>query len=221
MQNFNRDEFKRELEGKINENSDLIDEYDFFEKTFLLVLKKYAPIKTKILRASHVPHMIKTLRKAIMKRAELQTKYNLKVYKKQRNFHFTKKEKYYNKLNMNSITNNREFSKTIKQFLSDKVTAQTKISLVENGKLLLNETKAAETFNNFFENVVDKLGINRDDVKFNDETVLSTNPVDIAIQKFNPPSVKLIRENITLSDMFQFENVFLDDILKEITNLNP
>ena len=52
--------------------------------------------------------------------------------------------------------------------------------------------------------------------------MLSTNPVDIAIPKFDNhhPRVKLIRNNITLSYMFQFERVSLDDILKEITNLN-
>ena len=73
--NFNRDEFKRELEGKINENSNLISECGFFEKTFLLALNKYAPTKNKILRASHVPYMTKTPRKAIMKRTELEYKY--------------------------------------------------------------------------------------------------------------------------------------------------
>ena len=51
--------------------------------------------------------------------------------------------------------------------------------------------------------------------------MLLINPVYIAIQKFNNhSSVKLIRDNITLSDIFQFENVSLDDILKEVTNLN-
>ena len=51
--------------------------------------------------------------------------------------------------------------------------------------------------------------------------MLSTNPVDIAIQKFdNHSSVKLIRDNSTLSDMFKFETVSLDAILKEIKNLN-
>ena len=50
--------------------------------------------------------------------------------------------------------------------------------------------------------------------------MLLTNPVDIAIQKFdNHPSIKLIRD-ITLSNMFQFENIFLDDILKRVKNLN-
>ena len=47
-ENFNRDEFKRELEGKIYENSNLIGEDDFFEKTFLLALNKYSVIETKI-----------------------------------------------------------------------------------------------------------------------------------------------------------------------------
>ena len=50
--------------------------------------------------------------------------------------------------------------------------------------------------------------------------MLSTNPFDTAIQNFDyHPSVKLIKDNITLSDMFPFESVSLDYILKEITNL--
>ena len=112
--NFNRDKFKSKLEGKINENSNQIGAYDFFEKTILLASNKYAPIKVKTLGASHIPYMIKTLRKAIMKRTELETKYlknktgiNLKAYKKQRNFcrklYKKKRKKNHNKLNMNSI----------------------------------------------------------------------------------------------------------------------
>ena len=82
-------------------------------------------------------------------------------------------------------------------------------SLEKVNKLLSNETKVAKTFSRFFENAVNKLGINRDDVIFNVEPVLSTIPVDMAILKFyNHPSLKLIRDNITLFDMFQFESVF-------------
>ena len=68
--------------------------------------------------------------------------------------------------------------------MSDKVAAQTKISLVEKGKLLSNEKKVAETSSSFFENTANKQGVNNNDVKFNDELVLSTNSIDIAIQKF-------------------------------------
>ena len=126
------------MEGTINENFSLIGEYDFFGETFLLLLNKYVLFKTEILKAYHVPYMTKTLRKAIMKRTELETKYlmmktdiNLKTYKKQRNFcsklYKTERRKYCNELNMNCITDNEEFSKTIKPFLGDKATDQTKI----------------------------------------------------------------------------------------------
>ena len=45
--------------------------------------------------------------------------------------------------------------------------------------------------------------------------------MNIAIQKIdNQLSDKLVRDNIALSEMFQFESVSLDDILKGITNLS-
>ena len=98
--NFNRDKFKGELEEKINENSNLFGKYDFFQKTFLLVLNKYAQIKTNILRAPHVPYVTKILREAVIKRIELETKYlknktgiNLKECKKQFCCKLQKKER--------------------------------------------------------------------------------------------------------------------------------
>ena len=39
LKRITRDKFKRELEGKLNENSNLIGEYDYFEKMFFLLLK--------------------------------------------------------------------------------------------------------------------------------------------------------------------------------------
>ena len=73
---------------------------------------------------------------------------------------------------MNSIIDNKELSKTIRSFLSDEVTAQTEISLAEKGKLFSNEKKVEETFSNFCLNAHNKIGINKDDAKFNDETSL-------------------------------------------------
>ena len=123
--------------------------------TFLLILVKYVPIKAKILRASHVPYMTRIVRKAIMKGTELENKYlqnkvdiNLKAYKKKSNFcskrYKKERKKYYNKLHINSIADSKELWITIKPFLSDKVPAKTKISLVKKGKKrkhLPNETK--------------------------------------------------------------------------------
>ena len=70
-----------------------MNEYKHFEQVFLEVLNTHAPIKRKLLRASNFFYMTKTLRKAIMKRSELENKFaknkaseNLKCYEKQRNF---------------------------------------------------------------------------------------------------------------------------------------
>lgn len=50
---------------------------------------------------------------------------------------------------MKGSTDNKEFWKRSKPFLSDKVTAPTNIILVENGKLLSNERKIAKNFTTF------------------------------------------------------------------------
>ena len=57
------------------------------------MLNKHAPLKKKYLRANHAPYITKSLRKAIMRRSQLETKYfktkaqtNLKLYKKHKNF---------------------------------------------------------------------------------------------------------------------------------------
>ena len=115
---------------------------------------------------------------------------------------------------MKSITENKEFWKIIEPFLSEKVTAQSNVSLVEKGKVLSNETKRF-----FKKNTVYQLGINRNEA--NDEPALSNNPVDVAIQKFiNHRSVKLVRDNINLFDMFKFDSISLANILGEVANLN-
>lgn len=50
---------------------------------------------------------------------------------------------------MKGSTDNKEFWKRSKPFLSDKVTAPTNIILVENGKILSNERKIAKNFTTF------------------------------------------------------------------------
>ena len=68
-----------------------VKSYKPFEEIFLTILEKHAPMKSKQLRANNAPYMTKTLRKAIMKRSELETKYtkrrndeNRKIFKKQK-----------------------------------------------------------------------------------------------------------------------------------------
>ena len=52
-----------------------IECYSEFEKVFVDILNEHAPLKKKFLRVSYAPHMTKRLRKAIVKRSELKSKY--------------------------------------------------------------------------------------------------------------------------------------------------
>ena len=69
--NFDKDAFQCELKVKLQS----INNYESFESVFLSVLNKHAPLKKKFLRGNPAPYMTKQLRKAIMRRSELEIKY--------------------------------------------------------------------------------------------------------------------------------------------------
>ena len=168
--NFDRLTFKRELEEKLNQQ---INEYKHFEQIFLEVLNTHAPIKRKLLIANHVPYMTKALRKAIMKRSELESKYvknktneNLKSYKKQRNFcsklYKKERKKYYEMLDLKNVTDNKD------------------------------ESKVANLFSDFFESAICSLGIKANE--HSQENYDFKNPVEIAIKKFEQqPSINITK----------------------------
>ena len=70
--NFHNEKFKKELQAKLG---GVVKDYNIFENIFLELLNEHAPVKKKLLRANHAPYMTKKLRKAIMKRSELKSKY--------------------------------------------------------------------------------------------------------------------------------------------------
>ena len=151
--------------------------------------------------------MMKALRKAIIERSELESKYvksktseNLKSYKKQKKFwsKLYKKERkqYYERLDLNNVTDNQKFWKTVKPFLYKKVNTFLKISLVENNEIISDESKVTNSFSNFFENAIHSLGIKTNEYS-NDNYGLK-NPAEIAFKKYEQhPSINLIKENIT------------------------
>ena len=136
-----------------------------------------------------------------MKRSELERKYvknktnaNLKSYKKQRNFcsklYKKERKKYYERLDLNNVTDNKKFWKTVKPFFSDKVTSVLQITLVENDEIISDESKVTNSFSKFFENAVQSLGIKTNEYS-NDNYGLK-NPVETAIKKYEQhPSILL------------------------------
>ena len=68
---FNSNSFKSDLKKQLK----YTESYESFENVFLNVLRTHAPLKTKVVRENHPPYMNRTLRKAIIKRLELDKKY--------------------------------------------------------------------------------------------------------------------------------------------------
>ena len=64
--NFSQKDFQSDLFLNIADGK---NNYLEFEKNFVETLDKHVPKKTKIFRGNHKPHINKTLRKVIMKRA--------------------------------------------------------------------------------------------------------------------------------------------------------
>ena len=122
-------------------------------------------------------------------------------------------------LDLKNVTDNKEFWKTVKPFLSDKVTTFPKISLVEKGKIISDESKVANSFSNFFENAIRSLGIKANE--HSQENYNLKNPVEIAIKKFvQHQSINLINKNIPNNENFHFSPADHENILKEIINLD-
>ena len=70
---------------------------------------------------------------------------------------------YYRNIDLGKLTDNHKFWKTVKPLLSDKVQVNSSISLIEDGKMVNQDSQIAEIFNQYFANTTDSLGITVND----------------------------------------------------------
>ena len=102
---FDENSFREELKDTLFKGC---ANYKEFGDKFLKV--KHAPLKRKLIRANHAPYITKNLRKSMMRRSQLETKYyktrmtdDLKAYRKQNNFvrrlYIKEMKKFYQNLN--------------------------------------------------------------------------------------------------------------------------
>ena len=77
---------------------------------------------------------------------------------------------------------NGGFWKTVKPFLSDKVTTFPKLFFGEKGEIISDGSKVSTSFSSFFENAISSLGIKSNE-HFLENYDLET-PVEIAIKIF-------------------------------------
>ena len=176
--------------------------------------------------------MTKAYSKAIMQKTRFRNKLlknpndqNKLLYNKQRNYCVSllrkKKKEYSARLNEKDITDNRKFWHTVKPFLSDKVKSREAIILVDNENIKSNENEMANTFNDFFSNIVKNLKIPEYQCENDLHNRLSSHPALQAIMKYrNHPSINIIRHFSQRYSSFYFSQVEKNTVLKEIRRLS-
>ena len=236
---FQNDLFRSELNYELSKLDVCNLELEHFLIVFIEILNKHAPIKKKYLRANQGEFTFKELNKAIMTRSRLRNKYlkeksaDSKIaYTKQTNYCVNvlrrTKKKYSANINISSITDNKKFWKTVKPLFSDKISHKETINLAVNDTILSDDQVVADTFNNYFNNIVKNL-LNVTNKNYPKEVANNVNlnlldPVEAAILKFkNHPSLNAIRGKISkLGDpKFYFEYTSYDQALKELEKLDP
>ena len=120
------------------------------------------------------------------------------AYKKQQNLCVSllrqNKKEYLETLDMKSVTDNKMFWKTVAPLFSNKSKASNKITLSENEKLISNDQKSAEVFNNYFNSIVEELNIPIDQNLLNDASLFD-DLIIAAIHKYKRhPSILKIKE---------------------------
>ena len=170
-----------ELESTFSRFSQI--SFGTFKSTLDNILQKHAPIKKRYVRANQASFINSKIHKEVMRRTRLRNKFidsktdaDRIAYNKQRNYcvSLIRKEKkaYYSNLNIRDVTDNKTFWRKVKPLFSEKVNLQTKILLVEKGndlsdpeisseveKVISEDMEIAETFNEFFVNIVPSLKI--------------------------------------------------------------
>ena len=220
---FSHENFKNDLLSKtVDENAD----YSKVEREFIDTLNKHAPKKTKLFRGNQKPLVNKVLRSAIMKRSRLKNKANktrkavdIFNYKKQRNLvvkiNNECKREYFDKLNVKTTT--KPFWKACKPYFSNKHShGGSKITLIENDRIIPENNKMAKTFNTYFGSVTDPLNL----FDWIGESVNSNDKIEQILFKFSKhPSVLKIKQKIKINSKFSFQSVSEDTVKNVVKNL--
>ena len=171
--NFNNEAFRNIVVEQMAKLCEGTADCSIMKNFVIATLDRLAPKKTKYVRANEKPFMNKIMRKAIMRRSYLRNKFlrekttiNREAYKKQRNYCVSLlrnvKSEYFNSLNMNKITDNKAFWKTIGPYFREKSNESSKTTLKEEEKIVSNPEVTCNIFNDFFSNIVKNLDLNID-----------------------------------------------------------
>ena len=124
------------------------------------------------------------------------------------------KNQYFSNLEPKLISDNKNFFKSVKPLFLDIITVREIINLTENEEILNSDTDIADTFNDYFSNVVQNLNISRENSMLN--TDLCINPVLAVVEKYkHHQSIISINKKMRQKDRpnFSFYFVTLEETL--------
>ena len=131
------------------------------------------------------------------------------------------KIKYFANLDEKDITDNKKFWQTIKPFLSEKSKSRERITLIEKEELISDEREVANSFNDFFSNIVKNLEIPKFDVGDAIRSNMNNHPTLKAILKYrNHPSITSIARFRNRFSAFHFSCIDKKTAVKKIRKLN-
>ena len=150
---------------------------------------------------------------------------NHKAMKRQKNYtnrlYRRELKKYAGNLDLKSLTDNKKFWDILLPLLSSKGKSSRKITLVENEEIVADDTQIADKFSKFFIEAVSSLGIEDNKSLLNNVDDLE-DPVQKAIHKFKDhPSIREIKKNVSVENIFCFKKVDAKVMLTELRALNP
>ena len=218
---FNLEQFQMDLKEELDEISS--NSFDIFLKEFKTCLDKFAPLKEKKIRFNNSIFMTESLRKAIILRSQLKKKFsnnkseeNSKKYKQQRNYRVkllrkTKME-YFQNMDVNKVSDNKLFWKTVKSRFSNKCNTANKIVLTEGDMIIKNEKLIAD---NYFADIKKALKLKKHP-NFDNQSLFSITDYF----KNNESEIKIKEKCNTQDNSFSFTLFSKEDILKAIKSLS-
>ena len=217
--NIDNEKFSKDIHKCVNNAPN----FSSFHREFQFYLERHAPLQKKILRANHKDFIDKTICKEIMYRSQLKNKFNRNPthrnklnYRKQRNkcvnlVRQARRNLFTNR-DIRQVQDNKRFWKTVKPPLSSKSKSSDKIILTEHDSIISDNEEITETLNDYFINIVDSLKI--------PTGISNLNDIHYITDFFrNHHSINKIKEHVHTDYPFNFQNVTLEEVIKEVNNL--
>ena len=118
------------------------------------------------------------------------------------------KREYFDKLNVKTAT--KPFWKTCKPYFPNKHShGGSKITLIENDRIISENNKIAKTFNTYFESVTDSLNL----FEWIGESVNSNDKIEQILFKFSKHlSILKIKQKVKINSKISFQSVSEDTV---------